>query len=243
MLSPLSSPFSTQSHPKAMNQRERIASLLSQGLPATSVATIVGLSPARISQIQKEPEFELLLASARAEIEEKDTEETALGAKYLEAEHFLLKQVMELAPVAELRDVTAALRVVSERQEKAKNRISPVHQGSLTLNNIVQLQIPQHATPELHFSAQKEVIAIENRNLAPLSSTGVLSLFAQLPKPNAGDIHESLSDTPEAERSSPEALPAPADTSAKPLISSAKLADGARKFLDSLHPAPFAGSF
>ena len=225
-----------------MNQTERIATLLATGIPHASVATIVGVSPARISQITKEPEFADLLASKQAEASEKDIEEASLGAKYLEAEHVLLKQVIEMAPISELRDVTAALRVVAERQEKSKSRMNPVLQAAPVFNTLVQLSLPGHAVPELVFAQNREVIAIENRNLAPLSSSGVISLFKGLDndKPEAlpailsreGNGNESTTSLTEAERSSPEAL-----------SSNQGLLAGAKKFLDSLHPAPFAGSF
>lgn len=235
-----------------MSQVDRIATLLASGLPATSVATIVGLSPARISQIQKEEGFAEIFAGKQAEVAEKDAEELSISAKYLAAEHILIGQVMEMAPVSELRDVTAALRVVAERQERAKSRMNPIVQGQTTYNTIVQLTLPQHATPELTLSAQKEVIAIENRNLTPLSSAGVVNLFAgmgtkALTEDNPDSINSNLigvcrNDTTgssqEATRSPSEAIPFNLES-----IRTKTLADGARIFLDSLHPAPYSESF
>ena len=225
-----------------MNQIERIATLLATGIPHASVATIVGVSPARISQITKEEGFQEILTAKQLEVQEKDIEEASLGAKYLEAEHVLLKQVIEMAPISELRDVTAALRVVAERQEKSKSRMNPVLQAAPVFNTLVQLSLPGHAVPELVFAQNREVIAIENRNLAPLSSSGVISLFKglennpeQAKEPAilpSGESHEPTTSLAETERSSSEALP-----------SNQGLLAGAKKFLDSLHPAPFAGSF
>lgn len=220
-------------------QADRIATLLAAGLPHTSVATIVGISPARVSQLLKEPEFELLLAAKQAETKEKDAEEVSLSGKYLAAEHILLNQVMEMAPVSELRDVTAALRVVAERQEKSKARMNPIVQSAPVYNTVVQLSLPAHATPELQMAKNREVIAIENRNLAPLSSSGVLSLFkgleetkqllrTQLPA-GEGEGNEPNRSPQESASSSPEAIP-----------SYEGLREGARRFLDSLHPTPFS---
>ena len=227
-----------------MNQTERIASLLATGIPHTSVATIVGISPGRVSQLLKEEAFQTLLAEKQTEAAEKDTEETNLSAKYLEAEHILLKQVIEMAPVSELRDVTAALRVVAERQEKAKTRTTPILQQSPVYNTIVQLGLPAHAVPELSFGQNREVTAIENRNLAPLGSAGVLSLFKQMSpahaitaKQEGESSHVTARTLEEATGSPPEALPS------KESIAVGKLISGATKFLDSLHPAPLAENF
>jgi hypothetical protein len=175
---------------------ERVATLLASGLSASSVASIIGVSPARISQLKAEEGFDQILQAKMAEVATKDAEEVSISAKYLEAEHKLLKQVIDLSTVSEMKDVTAALRVVAERQEKAKNRINPIQQGTQVFNTVVQLQLPTHAVPELAFSSNKEVIAIEDRNLAPLSSTAVADLFARMtPKEKENDPYASL-DSP-----------------------------------------------
>lgn len=166
-------------------QLDRIANLLATGLSNSAVASIVGLSPARITQLLNESEtLKLLVEEKKASLAEKDQEEINISAKYLQAEHALIKQVVELAPFAELRDVTAALRVVAERQEKAKARMNPIVQQQPVLNNVVQLYLPSHAISTESYAptlaSNKEVIAIGNRSLTPLSSQGVLGLFKSL---------------------------------------------------------------
>ena len=227
-----------------MNQTERIASLLATGIPHTTVATIVGISPGRVSQLLQQEDFKTLLAEKQAETAEKDTEETNLSAKYLEAEHILLKQVIEMAPVSELRDVTAALRVVAERQEKAKTRTTPILQQSPVYNTIVQLGLPAHAVPELSFGQNREVTAIENRNLAPLGSAGVLGLFQKMSSNNANagkePSHVTARTLEETAGSPPASIPLSENRES---IAVGKLINGATKFLDSLHPAPYAPNF
>jgi hypothetical protein len=162
---------------------DRITTLLASGIKPAQVASIVGISPARISQLAKEnPEFQNLLASKEAEAKEKDIEEIALTGKYHAAEHALLDQVLAMAPVAELRDVTAALRVVAERQDKAHLRKNPIQQSQPVLQQVIQLSIPTHALPEVYISRQKEIIAIDDKSLAPLSSEGVTTLFSNMRK-------------------------------------------------------------
>lgn len=182
---------------------ERIASLAASGLSPSAISSIVGLSPARISQIQKTEEYQELEKAKRIEIEGKDQEELSLSAKYLEAEHILVKQVIDMAPVSELRDVVGALRVVAERQERAKSRMNPVYSQQPVFNTVVQLQLPQHAIPELKFAQNKEVVSIENRNLSPLSSQGVLSLFKGMD--SSEEQREELPNLSQREDSSEEA--------------------------------------
>ena len=158
---------------------ERITTLLASGLKPSNVASIVGCSPARISQLAQEEHFQNLLAAKIAELEADDVEEKTLSAKYLSAEHTLLNQIIEMAPVSELRDVTAALRVVAERQEKAKTRLNPV-QGTTIINQTVQIAVPSHTLPEISLTKDLEVISVNTLNLAPLTSEGVTNLFKSM---------------------------------------------------------------
>ena len=182
---------------------ERITTLLASGLKPSQVASIVGISPARISQLAKEnEEFQTLLSAQEAEIAEKDIEEINLTSKYHAAEHALLDQVLSMAPVAELRDVTAALRVVAERQDKAHLRKNPIQQSQPVLQQVIQLNIPTHALPEVYLSRQKEIISIDDRSLAPLNSEGVTKLFSNMRK---GHDHDTTRLPIESETTSPEA--------------------------------------
>lgn len=162
----------------------RVADLLASGLKPSQVATIIGVTPARISQLLTDTEFKLLLDGKIVEVEQRDVEEINLSAKYSAAEHALVNQVMEMAPTSELRDVTAALRVVAERQERMKTRIlSPTNNGGNTINNtIIALSLPSHAlaNPPMEITKTGEVISIGDRTLAPLSSTAVTNLFSRM---------------------------------------------------------------
>lgn len=172
----------------------RIATLLAAGLKSQQVSSIVNLSPSRIAQIAALEDFQVLLKEKLAEAEKKDVEETAITAKYLSAEHLLVDQIMSMAPSAELRDVTAALRVVAERQDKAKTRINPIHAGVTVHQHVVQLNLPAHALPEIRISSSNEVTSIDQTNLAPLTSDGVQNLFKSM-KENRNDQGRTLEGT------------------------------------------------
>ena len=182
---------------------DRITTLLASGLKPSNVASIVGCSPARISQLSTDEKFQNMLSAKIAETEADDVEEKTLSAKYLSAEHTLLNQIIEMAPVSELRDVTAALRVVAERQEKAKTRLNPV-QGTTIINQTVQIAVPSHTLPEIALTKDLEVISVNTLNLAPLTSEGVTNLFKSMKQekeiqhePNRilGAAEEALAET------------------------------------------------
>lgn len=177
---------------------DRIATFLSNGLKPSQVATMVGCSPARITQIMGEEKFKLLLAEKQAAQTEADVEEASISAKYLAAEHALVNQVLELAPASELRDVTAALRVISERQEKMKSRMSPVSQGGNNTQVFVSVSLPAHAipAPAIEMTNAREVTSIGTQTLAPLSSSAVTNLFSSM---SGGKQNEPISSNPNPE--------------------------------------------
>ena len=179
-------------------QMHRIAALHASGLNAAQISSIVGVSPSRISQIVATDDYKSLLAVKREETEKENLEETAISAKYLSAEHALIDQVLSMAPSSELRDVTAALRVVAERQEKAANRKAPIHAATVTNNQIIQLVLPSHALPELSISKTNEITAIAQQSIAPLTSGGVTALFSSMR--SKGEQNDRSGTIIEAER-------------------------------------------
>ena len=172
---------------------DRITTLLASGLKPSNVASIVGCSPARISQLAQDQHFQDLLTSKIAELEADDVEEKTLSAKYLSAEHTLLNQIIEMAPISELRDVTAALRVVAERQEKAKTRLNPV-QGTTIINQTVQIAVPSHTLPEISLTKDLEVISVNTLNLAPLTSEGVTNLFKSMKEAKEVEVARKIEE-------------------------------------------------
>jgi len=180
---------------------DRIASLAASGLKAAQISTIVGLSPGRLSQLTSTEEYKLKLADKTASLDEKDIEEEAITAKYTAAEHALIDQVMQMAPVSELRDVTAALRVVSERQDRLKQRVNPITSPNTQQVMVVSVSLPAYAlpTPVVTLNSQREVLAIDQLELAPMTSKSVQNLFGDL-----GEYHDTKTSI-----RSPEAVSAP----------------------------------
>lgn len=163
---------------------ERVIKFLAGGLSPTQVASIVGCSASRISQLLSQPENKERLAAAKLEAgaagDDADAEELLEG-RYLAVEHALLNQMSSQIPFAELRDCTNALRAISERQEKKATRLLQARamkeysqHGSVT----VSLTVPVHVLPAPVFNEAQEIVAIGNQPMAPLSADAVRSLFA-----------------------------------------------------------------
>lgn len=158
--------------------QERCANFLAQGLAPAQVASIVGISPGRLSQIVKEESFSTVLAAAREryEVSEEDAAVAErINNKYLALEDKLVDSLYSQATMMEPRDLVRALDTVSSRQARLKQAAAPVH--AVQNNYTVQLALPAHAVPEYKLNAQSEIISIDNRPMAPLPAQSVKELF------------------------------------------------------------------
>lgn len=170
-----------------MDKRTRLIKLLSQGILPVQAAKIIGCTPAYISQLSKDPEFKASLEVELARLDQEDEapEQEILSNKYLAAEHALLDSVIGSAALMDPRDQIRALEVISNRAIQHKKISNPVpNQTSLTQNNVVVLQLPSHSVPEIKVNDNNEIIAIDNRPMAPMTSTGVRNLFQEMTNAN-----------------------------------------------------------
>lgn len=205
--------------------KDRILKLLATDLSNSQVASIVGVSPAVISQLLQDENFKERLEAEKHLKKEENLEQANIDNRYLATEHRLLSYIEENLPAAEFRDAVVALRIVSERQQKNRVFTNPVLNGSPVIQNLVQVMIPTYAIPkpEVSFSDTKEVTSIGNRTLAPLSSEGVLSLFNKA----EGTQNELPAIIPSPEKSS-EAI-----ISSQEVIPQLNLLSSAKRFLSS----------
>lgn len=159
--------------------KDRILSYLGQGLKPADVASIVGCSPSYISQLLTDPDFKAQALALRTDATRETSEDKILTNKYLAIEHKLLAAMEGQMAFAELPAITRALEVVANRQEKRMARIHAPTIAQQATQVVVNLTLPSHAVPEYQINAQREVVAIDSKPIAPLSAVGVVNLFNQ----------------------------------------------------------------
>lgn len=163
--------------------KERAAAYIGRGVPAADTARIMGCSPGYISQLLKEDDFKLMVSKYMNEMDGSEkAEEESIHAKYVAAEHKILGSILSNVENAEFRDQVKALQVIADRQEKVLTRKNPhaAVQPGQNLSVTVSLTLPQHAIPMkpvIELNERSEVVAIDNKPMAPMSSTAVASLF------------------------------------------------------------------
>lgn len=165
--------------------KNRILNYLANGLKPAEVATIVGCTPAYISQLLATDEFKTEL-QARLSDQPEDAGEVRLDVRYEGLEHKLLTAMETSLVDAELPAITRALEVVYKRQMANKQVKNPGLVGAQI--TMVSLTLPAHAVnqriPTVQLNSQQEVISIEGMSLAPMASSSVKDLFSSLASRN-----------------------------------------------------------
>jgi len=161
--------------------KERIKAYLADGLKAADVATILGCSPGYISQLMKDENFKAEVEQAL--ITNQKPADEVLESRYQSLEHNIVRRMNEELAGAEIQDLTKALDSVTRANDSRFKRKHPgLAQPAGNLTQIAHIYLPQHALPApvMTLNEKSEVVAIDNRPLAPMSAAGVKNLFAQM---------------------------------------------------------------
>lgn len=187
--------------------KDRIITYLAAGLKAANIASIVGCSPAYISQLLSDPDFK---AQVEAKMLDGTIEaDTNLDMKYESLEHTLVKSMQERVAEAEFSHLSKALDSVTKAQDMRAKRKNPALRENNTLVQVVQISIPQHAlaAPVMALNSNSEVVAIDNKPLAPMSAEGIKNLFAQRTALKESKENEHVLANQHANSAAPVALP------------------------------------
>lgn len=172
--------------------KDRIKRLLASGLKASEVASIVGCSPAYVSQLLKDEDFRKSVEELMLSSQEEQAEEVHIAKRYEKVEHKILNKMEEAIEGAELPQLTRALEVIGKRRDEAMRPkgitlMNPMGIGHVNGNvnvHVTQIALPSHElkrlAPQVQKNESNEIIAINNKPLAPMSSTGVKNIFEQM---------------------------------------------------------------
>lgn len=159
---------------------QRALTFLKKGLPPSQVATIIGVSPGRVSQFLSREDVKLEIEAARLESEGKDQEEVLIETKMTGLKGSLLDAMMKRQDEATYMELVRSFEILSRAQEAKKNPI-PLQGGPVFNNTQVLITVPerlvQHA---IQITNENEVIAIGDRALAPLPAARVTKLFEEM---------------------------------------------------------------
>lgn len=178
--------------------KERIKAYLADGLTGAQISTILGCSPSYISQLLKDETFKLEVEAAL--INNQKPADEVLETRYTSLEHNIVKRMQEELPGAELPHLTKALEAVTKANDSRFKRKHPGLLGNTGTNitQVANIYLPQHALPPpvMTLNERSEVVAIDNKPLAPMSANGVKNLFAQMTAKNNINEFEVINNGP-----------------------------------------------
>lgn len=178
--------------------KERIKKYLANGMKAEQVASVVGCSPAYISQLLKDENYKKEVEAAL--LDNKTPEDEIMADRYLGLESKIIQQMGEAIIGAELPHLTRALDSVVKAQAMKQGKLTP-RGGQTLIQNVVNLQLPAHLlkAPEIQLNEKSEVIAINAKPLAPMPAEGVRSLFEKITVQRNLNEFEERNDLPNSQ--------------------------------------------
>lgn len=181
--------------------KDRILKLLVSGYKQSDICGIVGCTPSYISQLMADEDFKAKVIAGMTEAAQENDEEVHLENRYQKLKHKILNNIEESLPNAELPQLVRALEVVDKVEDNTKRRKMPVPSAGNVINgtvHITNIALPAHAlaapAPIVTLNEKSEIIAIDNKPLAPMSSTGVKNIFSQIQQKRVQDKVGKLLD-------------------------------------------------
>jgi predicted transcriptional regulator len=156
---------------------DRALSLLGQGLSTSVVASALGVSDARVSQLLADPDFAAQVQKARFESLQQST---AIDSKYNELEDALLGKLKKVMPlISRPRDILQAISTVNS----AKRRGQSTPDTDALQAKVVNLTLPQIVQQKFIQNNYQQVVEVrdESGNSQSLvtASSGSLDGFAK----------------------------------------------------------------
>lgn len=161
-----------------MQKKERIAQLLANGVLAGEIGAIVGTTVAYLNALNQDAEFKgFVKFYTQNQEESKDVEDERLDDKYVSLEN---KLVQNLSAGAVLMDHAIAARLlgtIADRNDKRRAGLHQASDSSGVTHVIINVSPRALERPAFHLSAEKEVVSIGGRDIAPMSMEGVSELI------------------------------------------------------------------
>ena len=164
--------------------KTRIAEFLAQGIAAADVARIVGCTPAYLSQLASDEEFVAILTAKKEEYLASSEMDTILEDSYTSLETKIVHQLSDSIATATVSELARTLEAVAKRRDSfLKNRLPALAANNGNNNvTVVNIAMPSYAIPSFQKNANNEIVAVDDKSLAPLPSSRVRELFASLKK-------------------------------------------------------------
>lgn len=176
----------------------KVLTLLGQGFAPEMVATAVGVSPARISQLLSQDEFAQQVAELRykqlAAHTERDNKYDSLEDQILDRLKTSLSMVFDPMKLAKL------LQVVNS----AKRRGAAAPEHLTTQQAVVQLSIPTAILQQFQVNINQQVVKAGEQDLITVQSANMTKLLQQMQPALLTNLSQGEQNVPSALPATPE---------------------------------------
>jgi hypothetical protein len=188
-----------------MDTKEKIKSLLSQNFSVSVVATTVGVDASYISQLLQEEQFALSVAEARcADMQKMRGRDDAYD--WMEDE--LISKLKDLIPhMYKPGEVLNALSRINQAKRRSEQFAALQRDNNGAVSNTVVLAIPRHAVLSFQLNGQAEVISIDAKPLAGMSSSALLKELKEVPNHDESQGTEKDGTENQGRNGTPSAIP------------------------------------
>jgi hypothetical protein len=155
------------------NTRDRARELLGNGIAPEQVASALGITSARISQLLSEPEFMAEVAELRFNNLQQHNQ---LDAKYLDIENTLVERLADCLPMMyKPQEILRAIQVING----AKRRGTSAPEHITMTQTVINLNLPNVAIEKFRANGQNQIMSVGNQDLVTIQSSTLLDRVKQ----------------------------------------------------------------
>lgn len=174
--------------------KQRVATLLSQGIGPSQVAKAVGCSPSYISDMAaNDAEFQELVQEYGAQNVERECE---VNESYANIEKEALDAMSSLIPTADMRELSLALKSVNDRNTRVgQGKGGNGQEGGIT----VAVQLPSFITQNIQIETNErnEIIEVQGKSMISLTPAALSDKLNSMKGGSVGTVIDVASQEQE----------------------------------------------
>lgn len=146
-----------------MSAKDSALALLAQGIPASQVASTLGVSESYVSQLMGQEDFSAELSATRTEAAQADLD---YDKKQDRVEETYLDRIEQKAGFANLQQSLQAFKILNSAKRRKDSRIQA---PGINIGQIINITLPISSIPEYKMNQSSEIVEVEGRTM--LSAT------------------------------------------------------------------------
>lgn len=167
-----------------MAARNQALELLAQGIPASQVAEVIGVTESYVSQLLADEDFAAQLSSLKVESAKKDKE---YDDKLDQAEEDFLDRIVERSRMANLQQSMQGFKLLNSAKRR---RDSARGAGTGQPQTVVNITLPVAVMPTYILNQQSEIVEVEGKTMVSATPKRLEEIVAQRKVPVQQKLEE-----------------------------------------------------